>query len=151
MRTTTIITTMSLLILSACVPLPDGGQDTETIGWGSTGPDLPEGLWLECHVDPDCSTHAEDLNCVAGAELELGPDGEWVIGQHGAFCTVGCSDEIPCPMGPQGQIAACLTFPSQPGVGWCYLRCDDAVCPEDLTCMDLQYSLQEAGDHHYCV
>ena len=149
MSTAKINFTMSILIVSACVPLPDGGEDTETIGEASTtGQELPEGLWLECREDHTCP---RGLQCVAGQELELGPDGEWVLGQSASFCTAGCSEEIPCPMGPDGQIASCLTFPSQPGVGWCYVGCDGQACPEGQTCMDLGYSLQIPGDQHYCV
>ena len=133
--------------LAACVPLPDGGQDTETIGWEtstSTGPELPEGLWGECLEDHTCVNR--ELNCVAGQEVELDQDGAVHLGQSESMCTVGCSNEISCPMG-----ASCLEFPSQPGIGWCYLPCDLLPCPEGLKCLDLGYSLQQQGDHHYCV
>lgn len=153
MSTITKIITLSILLLStACLPLPDGGHSgTETLGdmsTSTTGSGLPEGLWGPCGAGRVCP---RELSCVAGQELELGPDGEWVLGPSAEFCALGCSEEIPCPEGPDGQIATCLMFPSQPGVGWCYVGCDGQACPMGQTCMDLSYSLQIQGDQHYCV
>lgn len=132
--------------LAACVP--DGGQGTEgeTFDPSSTsgGPELPEGLWGECLEDRTCPNR--ELNCVAGQEVELDQDGAVHLGQSESMCTVGCSDEVACPLG-----ASCLEFPSQPGIGWCYIPCDLLPCPEGMVCLDLGYSLQQQGEHHYCV
>lgn len=153
MSTIIKIIMLSPLLSMACLPLPDGGQDTETLGGeassSTTGSGLPEGLWGPCGAGHVCP---RELSCVAGQELDLGPDGEWVLGQSAEFCALGCSDEIPCPMGPDDLAVSCLTFPSQPGVGWCYVGCDGQACPMGQTCMDLSYSLQIPGPaQHYCV
>lgn len=146
MRAFNIILASALVL--GCVPLPDGGQDTETFGeitTGSTTEELPEGLWGECGEDNTCANRA--LQCVAGQEVELDQDGVPHLGTSESMCTVGCSAEIECPMG-----ASCLEFPSQPGIGWCYLPCSVLPCPDGLKCLDLGYSLQNGkSDQLYCV
>lgn len=134
-------TIIALLLTTIACGDVDLDDDSATTGF-----EIPAGAWEDCGPERTCSP---GLICLAGPGVEE-PEELYINPPSEDFCGFTCGPTDPCPEGPSGQKAACLSFPSSPGQSYCYIPCDQS-CPDGMICVDLAASLQQLGPQFFCV
>ncbi len=119
------------------------GDDSSTgEGSSSTGevntnrPQPSAGPYSDC-MEEEC---AEGMTCLRAAEVETWIEGQPITGDLHAVCApTGCQSPDDCPVGPDGQSAACLTYNDGTGLAKCVLECPgktDLECPQEMDCIE---------------
>ncbi len=127
------------------------GDDSSSSGESSTGegssstgsevntnkPQPSEGPYSDC-MEEECE---EGLTCLRASEVTGWIEGKPITGESHAVCApTGCHTDEDCPVGPDGQQAACLTYNDGTGdKGQCVLTClgkTDLECPQEMDCVE---------------